>query len=840
MAGGVLSGRLVRRLTAAGVVAAVVMAGDGLAVARAMVTRRPPAGTITTIAGGVGGPGPATNVSIRVCGLKSAAAALYIAGGTIVRRVDERTGRLTTVTSSIPANANADVSDACGVTADAAGNVLVADVEQVEVVAARTGRFYGRLMTAGHVYGIAGRRNKAGHAGNGGLATKALLFDAEDVTLDGAGNVVVADAGAGPDREIAAVGALVRVIAEKTGRFYGRAMIAGHIYTVAGTGSRRPERNGGLAVKAWLGAEIGQVRVDRSGNLVLADLGAWHDVGLAPSVRVIAGRTGRFYGQRMSAGHIYAIAGDGRLGYAGNGGVATRARLDYGGGVALDHAGNVVIADCDEVRVVAVRAGRLYGRPMKAGHIYAIAGQPGGSNLGYCLATQDRGDGGPAARATVAATAVGVDRAGNVLLTGGYGWRVRLIAARTGRFYGRRMRAGDIYTVAGNGNRESSGDGLLALRAELSPAAVASDRSDDVFIQDNFEARMIPAASGTYFGRRMVRGVIYRVAGGGGARPADGLVATRVSLRFIYDGPDVAADLAGNVLIADTGRNQVDVVADRTGTFYGRRMLAGRIYILAGTGTAGFSGDGGPATAATLADPDQVAIDHAGNVLTAGDIDGNLRVRAIAARSGTFYGQQMTAGDIYTIAGDGTGSYSGDGGPATEAGLVPTALAADSAGNLVIADGATCVPESYVGCRVRLVAAASGTFYGQQMTAGDIYTIAGDGTAIESGDGGPATKAGLYQPQSLAIDSAGNIAVLVASYDTNAAVRMIAARSGTFYGKKMTAGDIYTIAGAGRELRDGIPATRALLSLPLGIATEPAGNLLIAESDSGRIRSVLR
>ena len=110
---------------------------------------------------------------------------------------------------------------------------------------------------------------------------------------------------------------------------------------------------------------------------------------------------------------------------------------------------------------------------MAAGHIYAVVGQPGPDVSGDCLERHDAGDGGPASRASVIASAVTVDSAGNVLLTGDGNYRVRLIAARTGRYYGRSVRAGDIYTVAGNGNNQSSGNGLLATRAELRPEAVS-------------------------------------------------------------------------------------------------------------------------------------------------------------------------------------------------------------------------------------------------------------------------------------------------------------------------------------------------------------------------------
>ena len=166
-------------------------------------------------------------------------------------------------------------------------------------------------------------------------------------------------------------------------------------------------------------------------------------------------------------------------------------------------------------------------------------------------------------------------------------------------------------------------------------------------------------------------------------------------------------------------------------------MTARHIYTVAGNGTYGFSGDGGPATAAELDYPDQTAVDGAGNLVIADSA--NDRVRVVAASTGTFYGQAMTAGDIYTVAGNGTTGFSGDGGPATGAELdSPRGVTVDGAGNLVIADRGNN--------RVRVVAAGTGTFYGQAMTAGDIYTVAGNGTVGFSGDGGPATSGRAGQP----------------------------------------------------------------------------------------------
>jgi hypothetical protein len=127
------------------------------------------------------------------------------------------------------------------------------------------------------------------------------------------------------------------------------------------------------------------------------------------------------------------------------------------------------------------------------------------------------------------------------------------------------------------------------------------------------------------------------------------------------------------------------VVAASTGTFYGRPMTAGDIYTIAGNGSSGFSGDGGPATSAEVAYPQAVTVDAAGNLAIADTF--NNRVRVVAARTGTFYGPPMTAGDIYTVAGNGRIGFSGDGGPATSAELdAPCSVAVGAAGALLIAD----------------------------------------------------------------------------------------------------------------------------------------------------------
>jgi sugar lactone lactonase YvrE len=359
-----------------------------------------------------------------------------------------------------------------------------------------------------------------------------------------------------------------------------------------------------------------------------------------------------------------------------------------------------------------------------------------------------------------------VDAAGNTVIADSGDNRIRAVAATTGTFYGQHMTAGDIYTVAGTGVQGFSGNGQPATSAKLTGAeGVTVSAAGNLVIADtgNNRIRAVAATTGTFYGLRMTAGDIYPIAGAGTAGYAgDGGRAASARLKAPAG---VAADAAGNLVVADSGNNVIRVVAATTGTFYGQQMTAGDIYTIAGTGSAGYTGDGGAATTATLYYPQGVTVDAAGNLVVADT--GNNVIRVVAATTGTFYGQQMTAGDIYTIAGTGTLGFSGDGGQATSAGLaVPAGAAVDGPGNVVIAD--------FGDNRVRVVAATTGTFYGQQMTAGDIYTIAGTGAPGFSGDGGQATAGTLYYPQGVALDRTGDVLVTDSG---NGRVRMITGSS---------------------------------------------------------------
>jgi trimeric autotransporter adhesin len=327
-----------------------------------------------------------------------------------------------------------------------------------------------------------------------------------------------------------------------------------------------------------------------------------------------------------------------------------------------------------------------------------------------------------------------VDHWGNLVFANVTNYKIQVLAEKTGTFYGQAMTAKHVYTLAGTGKRGISASGLVATQADLSgPYDMVIDAHGNIVFGDcgykyltskerhrhyGAVVQVVAVKSGTFYHHKMIAGDLYTVAGhwGGSGDSGEGGLATSASLgRNIIA---LALDKSGNIAIADTYNNRVEVIAEKTGTFYGQAMTDDHMYSVAGTGTAGYSGDGGPGTSAAFDQPEGVAVDHSGNLVIADSY--NDRVRVLAGSTGTFYGQPMTAGDVYTIVGTGTGGFSGDGGPAIDAEIYwPASLAVTPSGGLVIDD--------YNNERDRYVPSSTGTFFGQPMTAGSIYTIAGNG-----------------------------------------------------------------------------------------------------------------
>jgi hypothetical protein len=795
---------------AAGLIMTAAVAGRVGPASAAPRVQTATAGDISTIAGGPGGPARATNVSLtRPCGAAFGGGALYVGDSWDVRRIDPSSDQLTTpagtgFTSPIgtggPAH-SAGLSNACTVAVDHHGDLVIVSggSHLLEVMARHTGRFYQRAMTAGDIYTVTG----GGHYQYSGVpVAKFQLINPSGVAVDSAGNLLVADT------------SRVWVVAEATGTFYGRAMRAGRVYPLAGNGFLGYSGDGGRATRAEINFARG-LALDPAGDVVIADSDNH-------CVRLVAEHTGTFYGQPMTAGNIYTVAGDGTSGFAGDGGPATGAELSYVGGVSADASGNLLIADSgnSRVRVVAASTGMFYGQPMTAGNIYTVAGD---GTAGYA------GDRGPATSAEInLPDAVSTDGAGNLVIADSGNTRVRVVAASTGMFYGQPMTAGDIYTIAGNQGLPSVNGGPATSAQFSAPDGVTADGSGDVAVADPNDQRVLLLAghTGTIYGRTMTAGHLYTMAGDGTAGYAgDGGSATKAQLN---DPHGVAVDAAGNLVIADTDNNRVRVVAAGTGMYYGQPMIAGHIYTVAGDGTAGYAGDGGPATSAKISAPLDVVMDAAGNLVLSDT--SNNRIRVVAEHTGTFYGQPMTAGDIYTVAGNGTFGYAGDGGPAISAEIShPWDLAVDPAGNLVIADTDNN--------RIRVVAEHTGRAYGQPMTAGDIYTVAGNGSEGYLGDGGPATSAEITLAQGVAADHAGNL--LIADTGNNV-IRVVAGSTGTFYGQPMAAGYIYTVVGnsfAGFAGNGG-PATSAELSNPAGITVDSTGDVLFADAANLQIRKI--
>jgi len=351
---------------------------------------------------------------------------------------------------------------------------------------------------------------------------------------------------------------------------------------------------------------------------------------------------------------------------------------------------------------------------------------------------------------------------------------------------------GTITTVAGNGTSGYSGDGTAATSAQLNaPSGVAFDGNGNMFIADTFNSAIRRVDAST--------GVITTIAGTGAAGySGDGGPGTAAQL----NGPShVVFDRTVNLYITDAGNERIRKV----------NALTDEITTVAGNGSAGFFGDGGPAISAELNYPDGVALDSNGN-LYIGDALNN-RIRELT----------VTTGDIATVAGDGAAGYSGDGSAAIDAELdFPSRPFIDSAGDIYIAD--------YKNNRIRKVNAATGI----------ITTIAGNGTPGYSGDGGTATSAELNGPLSLALDSSG---VLYIADTGNERIRAVntTANPITVLGIAIPAGEIQTVVGSGTAgyRGDGGPATAAQINSPTGLTFDLQGNLIFADANNDVVRKII-
>ena len=322
---------------------------------------------------------------------------------------------------------------------------------------------------------------------------------------------------------------------------------------------------------------------------------------------------------------ISTFAGTGIAGFSGNGGAATAAKINNPTGIAFDANGNTYISDYNNHQIRKVNA---------SGVITTVVGT---GTAGFS------GDGGPAINAKLSLPSTLIfDNAGNMYIVDGGNGAIRKVTP-----------SGIISTVVGTGTNGYSGDGGLATSAQLNyPCGVYIDAAGNMYIPDRSNHRVRKVNTS---------GIISTYAGTGtGGFSGDGAAATAAKLNMPNG---VTFDAAGNAYIADAYNNRIRKVTP-----------GGVISTFAGTGTAGASGDGGAATAAQLNKPFGLTFDGAGNSYIS-DFQ-NHKIRKI-----------NQAGIISTLAGTGTGGYSGDGGISTGAKInSPEKVTVDAIGNIYIPD----------------------------------------------------------------------------------------------------------------------------------------------------------
>ena len=693
---------------------------------------------------------------------------------------------------------SSSISNPSGVAVDSAGDIFIADT--IHNVIREVDHSTHVITTyAGNGYpGTPGSTN-----GDNGLATSAELNQPGGIALDSAGDLFIADTG---DNEIREVNEATGIITTVAGN--GTAGASGNNGTGTGTG---------VPTEAELNSPEG-VAVNQYGNIFIADTNN-------NEIRIVNGGAiylfaGEFNGQNASpAGYnglagqagsmeldapegvavnssddvfiadtgndlIREVASDFRTfttiagtaqdgGFGGDGKAATSAILDFPVGLAVAGAGDLYIADAGNNRVREVTPGA--DGLLSDGIINTVAGT-GTSQGNY------NGDGGPATAANLDfPAAVAVDSSGNLYIADSLNNRIRMVNSSQ-----------IISTVAGDGNSDYGGDNGPATQAALDhPFGIAVDSDGDIFIADSYNNRIREVNHTT--------GQITTIAGDGAAAyTGDNGPAIDATLNFPVN-LALSADRT-QLYIADTGNNVIRKLDLSTMVI---TTVAGN-----SQGTAGYSGDDGPAITAKLDSPYGIALDSSGNLFIA-DTKNNV-VREVIESAITASALGLSVGDIITVAGNGQAGYAGDNGLPTKAELdSPYGVAVDRSGDVFIADTLNNVI--------------------REVSGGVITTYAGTaGTGAYYGDGGLATQAALNVPAGVALDAAGNLYIADAANDV---IREVS-RQTQFISTVVGNGTAPGFAG------DGGLALSASMYYPDYVTVDDSGDIFISDARNGRIREV--
>jgi hypothetical protein len=671
--------------------------------------------------------------------------------------------------SGMPA-LDANVYNAYGVATDAAGNFYYADPPQGRVFKATPG---GDVTL---VAGLAGE-NVNGYNGDGIAATSAWLNNPEGVAVDTASppNIYIADTNNCLIRKVNGSTGIISTVAG-----YAYTNSSGNVATSCGWGSYTDNKgdgfsstgDGGQATRALLYYPAA-ITLDSKLNLYIADT----DNGRIREVNNTSGVI-----STLAGGGGSTTAGDNCQGSNpwGDGAAATSAYLCSPQGVFADNSEtppNIFISNTSSACAVREVVG---GTGSTAGNIYRVAGS-------YSLGCGFSGDGSGATSAQlnddwqVWTTA----KSGTTTVTvADYGnSRVRQFTVNSSGT----PSPGNINTIAGGGSSNCTNENIPPTEACLEPVGVAYDSSGNYYIGDYGYERVREVSKSS--------GNINTVAGYGQAYypyPIGNNVAAGTDYQLYYPFHSWTDASTGNVYIAGYDNESVHVW----------NSSSGALSLVAGNGTAGYAGDGEPASnsAVELNGPTGVVKDSKGNIYIA-DYN-NCVIREVNA----------STGEIHTVVGGSDNNRFGcgykDGSLSVGQIYGPYGVAVDSNNNLYIAD--------YYNCRIREVNFNSST----------ISTVAGNGTCNFSGDGGPATSAEIRAPGDVSLDAVGNIFIA----DTqNQRIRKVGATNGV----------INTIAGDSTAGYDGDGlATSYSLYNPYGAQSDPNGNVFIADYNDALIRWV--